>query len=106
MYLAKAVITAGSQNVRPVVDEGDRVYVVVVRVDSKMKLEFHVQKCGRIASKSAFCRFASQSSFRNVGIMNTSLLSAVHKYLTKSKAGILFLRSYLSDCCCDSLSKR
>ena len=53
VYLAKAVITAGSQNVRPVVDEGDRVYVVVVRVDSKRKLEFHVQKCGRIASKSA-----------------------------------------------------
>ena len=54
IYLAKTVIAAGSQNVRPVVDEGDGVHVVIVRVDSERKLEFHVQKCGKIASKSAF----------------------------------------------------
>ena len=53
IYLAKTVIAAGSQNVRPVVDEGDGVHVVIVRVDSERKLEFHVQKCGRIVSKSA-----------------------------------------------------
>ena len=41
MYLAKAVIAAGGQDVRPVVDERDCVHVVIVRVDSEKGLACH-----------------------------------------------------------------
>ena len=48
IYLAKTVIAAGSQNVRPVVDEGDGVHVVIVRVDSERKLEFMFKSVGEL----------------------------------------------------------